>query len=172
MLNRNFVLILIANVLLGAALPILIILGSLVGAWMAPQEWLTTALPTVQMLTGIAVAGPISLFMGRFGRRAGFLLGAAALVMGSGLAIVAVENRDFALLCIAHAALGGALICFNFFRFAASDAVAPEHRPQAISLTLASGLVAALIGPEVFALSKDTLAPLPLAGAYAGIAAL
>ncbi|NQX93994.1 MAG: MFS transporter, partial [Erythrobacter sp.] len=125
-----------------------------------------------QMLAGIAVAGPISLFMGRFGRRAGFLLGAMALVVGGGLAIVAVQAMSFALLCLAHAMLGGALICFNFFRFAASEAVSPELRPQAISLTLASGLVAALIGPEVFAFSKDALAPLPLAGAYVGIVAL
>lgn len=172
MLNRNFVLILAANIVLGAALPMLIILGGLIGAWMAPQEWLATALPSVQMLAGIAVAGPISLFMGRYGRRAGFLLGAGALIFGGVLAIFAVQVQSFGVLCVAHAAMGGALICFNFFRFAASDAVAPEYRPQAISLTLASGLVAALIGPEVFAVSKDALAPLPLAGAYVGIIAL
>ncbi len=172
MLRRNFILILLANVVLGAALPMLIIMGGLVGAWMAPQDWLATALPSVQMVAGIAVAGPISIFMGRFGRRAGFLLGAIALVLGGGLAIFAIQIKSFAFLCAAHAALGGALICFNFFRFAASEAVAPEYRAQAISLTLASGLVAALIGPEVFALSKDTLAPLPLAGAYIGIVGL
>ena len=172
MVNRNFLLILAANVLLGAALPMLIILGSLVGAWMAPQEWLATALPSVQMVTGIVVAGPISLFMGRFGRRAGFLVGAATVVLGGALAIYAVHSNSFALLCVAHAGMGASLICFNFFRFAASEAVPPHFRSQAISLTLASGLVAALIGPEVFAVSKDAFAPLPLAGAYAGIIGL
>ncbi|MDJ0821372.1 MAG: MFS transporter [Paracoccaceae bacterium] len=172
MLNRNFLLILLGNVILGAALPILIILGVLAGAWLAPQSWLATAPPSVSMLAGIAVASPISRFMGRFGRRAGFMLGAAALVVGAGLAVLALLIQSFLLLCLAHVALGSALICVNFFRFAAAEAVAEDKRPQAISYTLASGLVAALIGPELFSWSKDALAPTPLAGAYAAIAGL
>ncbi|WP_298390562.1 MFS transporter [Ruegeria sp.] len=172
MLNRNFTLILLGNVILGSAMPMLIILGGLAGAWLAPQSWLATAPPSAQMIAGIAVASPISLFMGRFGRRAGFLLGAAALISGAILAVLALHVQNFVLLCLAHVALGAALICVNYFRFAASEAVAEEHRPQAISFTLASGLVAALIGPELFTWSKDALAPTPLAGAYAAMAVL
>ena len=124
------------------------------------------------MLSGIAIASPLSLFMGRFGRRAGFLLGAAALVVGGGLATLALLNQSFLLLCVAHVALGCALVCVNYFRFAAAEAVTKEQRPQAISLTLASGLVAALIGPELFSWSKAALLPTPLAGAYAAIAVI
>lgn len=172
MLNRNFTLILLGNVILGSAMPMLIILGGLAGAWLAPQGWLATAPPSAQMIAGIAVASPISLFMGRFGRRAGFLLGAAALIFGAILAVLALQIQSFVLLCLAHVALGAALICVNYFRFAASEAVAEKHRPQAISFTLASGLVAALIGPGLFSWSKDALAPTPLAGAYAAMAVL
>ena len=60
MLNRNFILILLSNVTLGCALPMLIILGVLAGAWLAPQEWLATAPTTVSMLAGIVVAGVVS----------------------------------------------------------------------------------------------------------------
>lgn len=172
MVNRNFALILLGNVVLGSALPMLIILGVLAGAWLAPHSWLATAPPSVSMLAGIGVAGPISLFMGRFGRRAGFLLGALCLVMGGGAGALALHVQSFALLCAAHFALGSALICVNYFRFAAAEAVEEAFRPQAISLTLASGLVAALIGPEVFTQAKDALAPTPLAGAYAAIAVM
>ena len=172
MINRNFLLILLGNVILGSALPMLIILGVLAGDWLAPQSWLATAPPSVSMLAGIAVASPISLFMGRFGRRAGFLLGAAALSLGAGLAVLALIYQSFLLLCFAHAFLGSALVCVNFFRFAAAEAVPEAQRPQAISFTLASGLVAALIGPEIFAWSTDALAPTPLACAYAAIALL
>jgi len=172
MLNRNFILILLGNVILGSAMPMLIILGGLAGAWLAPQSWLATGPPSAQMIAGIAVASPISLFMGRFGRPAGFLLGAAALTSGAILAVLALQIQSFVLLCLAHVALGAALICVNYFRFAASEAVSEEHRPQAISFTLASGLVAALIGPELFSWSKDALAPTPLAGAYAAMAVL
>ncbi len=172
MLNRNFFLILLGNVILGSAMPMLIILGGLAGAWLAPQNWLATAPPSAQMIAGIAVASPISLFMGRFGRRAGFLLGVVALISGAVLAVLALQVQSFTLLCLAHVALGAALICVNYFRFAASEAVPEERRPQAISFTLASGLVAALIGPELFTWSKDALAPTPLAGAYAAMAVL
>lgn len=172
MLNSNFVLILLGNVILGAALPMLIILGVLSGAWLAPLDWLATAPPSISMLAGIAVASPLSLFMGRYGRRAGFLLGAAAQITGAFLAVVALVVQSFLLLCLAHAALGCALVCVNYFRFAAAEAVKEAQRPQAISFTLASGLVAALIGPELFSWSKDALAPTPLAGAYAAIALL
>lgn len=172
MLNRNFALILTGNIVLGSAMPMLIILGGLSGAWIAPQTWLATAPPSAQMLAGIVVASPISLFMGRYGRRAGFLVGAAALVLGAGLATVSLITYSFVLLCIAHVILGGALICINYFRFAAAEAVDEKHRAQAISLTLASGLIAALVGPELFSLTKDTLSPTPLAGAYAAMAGL
>jgi len=172
MFNRNFALILLGNVVLGSALPMLIILGVLAGAWLAPQSWLATAPPSVSMLAGIVVAAPFSLFMGRFGRRAGFLLGAFAMAAGAVAAAAALYLQSFVLLCVAHFALGCALVCVNYFRFAAAEAVAERFRPQAISLTLASGLVAALIGPEVFTWSKDALAPIPLAGAYSAIALL
>ncbi|WP_425075071.1 MFS transporter [Sagittula sp. S175] len=172
MLTRNFILILLGNIILGSAMPMLIILGGLAGAWLAPQSWLATAPPSAQMISGILVAAPISLFMGRFGRRVGFLLGAAMLCVGGLLGALALVVQSFPLLCVAHVILGGALICVNYFRFAASDAVSLDFRPQAISLTLASGLIAALIGPELFSLSKDALSPTPMAGAYGAMAAL
>ncbi|TYC79805.1 MFS transporter [Stappia sp. BW2] len=172
MFTRNFLLILLANIVLGSAMPMLIILGGLAGGWLAPREWLATAPPSTQMLIGIIVATPVSLFMGRFGRRAGFLLGAMCLVVGGITAAVALVLQNFLLLCLAHAALGAALISVNYFRFAASEAVPAGHRAQAISFTLASGLVAALLGPQLFNEAKDILAPTPLAGAYLAIAAL
>ncbi|GIT91335.1 MFS transporter [Jannaschia pagri] len=170
MINRNFSLILLGNVILGVALPMLVTLGPLAGGWLAPQAWLATAPLSVSMLAGIAVASPMSLFMGRYGRRAGFLVGAMTLTTGALLAVGALLVLSFPLLCAAHGLMGCALVCINYFRFAAAEAVGPDHRSQAISLTLASGLVGALVGAQVFALSKDVLAPTPLAGAYAALA--
>lgn len=149
MLNRNFIAILFGNIIFGSAMPMLIILGGLAGAWLAPQSWLATAPPSAQMLTGIVVASPISLFMGRFGRRAGFLLGAGLIIVGGVVGATALYIHSFLLLCAAHIILGGALICVNYFRFAAAEAVVRPHQARAISFTLASGLVAALLGPQL-----------------------
>ena len=57
MLTRNFLLILLANIVLGSAMPMLIILGGLAGGWLAPHVWLATAPPSTQMLVGIIVLG-------------------------------------------------------------------------------------------------------------------
>ncbi|MEM9784842.1 MAG: MFS transporter, partial [Pseudomonadota bacterium] len=45
-------------------------------------------------------------------------------------------------------------------------------RPVAISLMLTSLLVAAIVGPQLFIVARDALAPIPFAGAYGAIAGI
>ncbi|WP_244508565.1 MFS transporter [Litoreibacter albidus] len=85
---------------------------------------------------------------------------------------MALYTGSFLLLCSAHLALGAALACYQYFRFAAAETVSAEWQPVAISLMLTSGLIAAFVGPQMFIVAKDMLAPVPLAGAYAALAAL
>lgn len=170
-MNRNFPLILLANVVMGTAMPMLIILGALAGGALAPGPAMAMLPPAVQMSTGLFVARPLAGLMYRRGRRMGFLLGAGCLISGGSLAAAAMITGQFALLVLAHLVFGAALIAINYLRFAAAESVMPQHRAQAISLTLASGLIAALAGPELFRLSRD-LGPAPLAGAYVAIAGL
>ena len=108
----------------------------------------------------------MSIFMGKFGRKNGFILGALLAIVGGGLGYVALDIRSFGVLCLAHMALGSALVCFNYFRFAASEVVDEPWRPVAISLVLGSGLIAAFAGPEIFNRTKDLLLPIQFAGAY------
>lgn len=170
-MNRNFPLILLANVVMGTAMPMLIILGALAGGALAPGPAMAMLPPAVQMSTGLFVARPLAGLMYRRGRRIGFLLGAGCLILGGTLATTAVITGQFALLVLAHLVFGAALIAINYLRFAAAESVMPQHQAQAISLTLASGLIAALAGPELFKLTRD-LGSAPLAGAYVAIAGL
>jgi MFS family permease len=172
MFTRNFLLILMANILLGSAMPLLIILGGFAGAELVPGSLLVTLPPTVQTLAGILVAAPLSIFMGRFGRQAGFLLSAGLVMAGGALGAVAMQISHFGLLCLGHLLLGAALIGVNYFRFAAAESVAEKKRARAMSFTLASGLVAALLGPEIFTLTRNLLPTFPFAGAYWAIAGL
>lgn len=172
MINRNLLLILLANIVLGAPMPMLIVLGSLVGAHLAPVGSLITVPISAQLLAGIVVATPLSLFMGYAGRRYGFLLAAGLTTLGSLTAVLALKIESFWLLCLAHFVMGSALVGVNYLRFAASEVVSESAKPNAISFTLASGIVAALVGPSLFEYSKDWLYPLPFAGAYATIAVL
>lgn len=72
MLNRNFILILISNIILGAPMPMLIILGGLAGGYLSPLPIAATLPPSVQMIAGILVAAPMSLYMGRVGHKRAF----------------------------------------------------------------------------------------------------
>ncbi len=170
--NASFLGLLSANTILSSAMPLLIILGGLAGLMLAPSTALATLPASLQTLAGFLAAAPFSLLMGKRGRKVGFLVGAGCAILGASLGVWAVVSGSFVLLCIAHMALGAALSCYLYFRFAAAETVSPAWQPVAISLMLTSGLVAALIGPQVFIMAKDALAPVPLAGAYVAIIAL
>lgn len=170
--NRNFLGLLLANTILGAAMPMLLILGGLSGLMLAPSPALATLPASVQTLAGLAAAAPFSLLMGLVGRRMGFVVGAGLTIAGALLATQAMYSQSFVLLCVGHFALGAGLSSFQYFRFAAGEAVDKKWQPVAISLMLTSGLIAAIGGPQLFIAAKDALAPVPLAGAYASIAVI
>ncbi len=170
--NGNYLGLLVSNTILGSAMPMLIILGGLAGLMLAPSTALATLPASLQTLAGLLAAAPFSLLMGRYGRKTGFVAGVGCAVFGAFMSVWALYVGNFILLCIAHLALGAALACYQYFRFAAAETVSAAWRPVAISLMLTSGLVAALVGPQLFIAAKDTLAPIPLAGAYAALAVL
>ncbi len=164
--NRNLMGLLLANAILGAAFPMQLILGGLTGLMLAPSPGLATLPSSIQTLAALFAAAPLSLLMGRFGRRTGFVLGGLLTLAGAVAATQAVYAQSFPLLCLAHFLMGAGWSSFQYFRFAAAEAVDVNWRPVAISLMLSSLLIAALVGPQVFILAKDALAPIPFAGAY------
>lgn len=170
--NASYIGLLAANTILGSAMPMLIILGGLAGLMLAPSDALATLPASLSALAGLLAAAPFSLLMGRLGRRIGFVVGGGCAIVGAFLGVWALTSGSFVLLCAAHLALGAALACYQFFRFAAAEVVSADWQPVAISLMLTSGLIAAFVGPQVFIWAKDALAPVPLAGAYAAIAVL
>jgi len=174
-LQRNFLLFLGGATVLSIPMPMLILLGGLAGVQLAPDPGLATLPTSVQILAGLFTVAPMSVFMGRFGRKIGFLAAAVFAILGGLLGAVSLLSGSFLLLCAAHFLLGIAVVSFGLFRFAATELVGPAHQAQAISLTLGIGLVAAVVAPEVFRAFRDSLAPVPFAGAYlavSGIAAL
>ena len=172
MFTKNLSLILLTNILLGAPMPMLIILGGLAGASLAPLDTLITVPVSAQLLAGILVASPLSLYMGRAGRKAGFLLVAATTSCGALMASTALYLDNFWLLCVAHLIMGAALVGVNFLRFAAAEVVDEINRPNAISFTLASGIIAALFGPSLFQHTQTLVPTIDFLGAYLAIAVL
>jgi len=114
----------------------------------------------------------MSWIMGRWGRRAGFLIGAAAGVLGGALAAQAVIAHSFAMLLAACLITGIYMAAHNFYRFAAVDMASRDYRPRAIAWVLAGGMVAAVFGPQLAIWFRDAMAPIPYAGAYRAMVAL
>ncbi len=158
---RNLALLFAGNAVLGAQMPMLVIMGGLAGLHLAPAPSLATFTISLQMLT--------SMLMGRFGRRAGFLCGALCAIGGGWLGTMALFEKNFVMLCLAHACFGVTQSSLWYFRFAAADAANQAWKPRAIALITGSGLIAALLGPEILIHARDYFFPVPFAGAYAAI---
>jgi len=170
--RRNLSVLFAAHAVLVSQTPVNVIVGGLAGAELAGNPAFATLPLSVIVLVSMFSAPVASLIMGRYGRRAGFLIGAMAGAIGGSLSVLAMFEHSFALL-LAGSAFGGVFQAFQgFVRFAASDAVAPVQQPRAISLVLAAGLISALVGPEIVPRLADAFAPVPFAGAYAAVVVL
>ncbi len=145
---------------------------ALAGDMLAEVKTLATLPMALQFIATMATTIPASHLMQRFGRRPGFITGAVIGICGGALSAYALFAGSFLLLC-AGAALLGVLMGFAmYYRFAAAEVAAPEHRNVAISLVLAGGVVAAFTGPNLAKYSKDFFDAATFAGCYGAIVLL
>jgi MFS family permease len=133
--------------------------SALVGVAIAPNPALATLPLSLQFLTTMFVVAPASLLMKRFGRRPVFVLGAVIGAGGFAVAASAVHLGNFALFTAAGILVGVHNAVGQFYRFAAAESVEARWRSRAISLTLAGGVLASLIGPNIARFTKDLVQP-------------
>jgi MFS family permease len=150
---------------------VLITVNALAGFALAPDKALAT-LPVTMYFVGSALTTiPLSFMMKRYGRRAGFTLGAAFAVLGSLICAVAVYATSFWLLCLGVLVLGAYFAAAQYYRFAAADSAPAEFKATAISLVLAGGIIGGFVGPETSKLTIDLLPGHTYAGAYLSLVA-
>jgi predicted MFS family arabinose efflux permease len=112
--------------------------------------------------------------MGRWGRRAGFMVGAAAGLAGTAIAAFAVLQASFVGLVLGTFVVGVYNAFGQYLRFAAADvadALQPSTKDRAIAWVLAGGIAGGIVGPELSKLSREWL-PVAFAGSYAALAAV
>ena len=144
---------------------IFISLNGLAGFMLATNKALATLPVTGYVIGGALWAVPASLFMKRYGRRAGFSFGSLMGIVGAGICATAVYTHSFELLCVGTLVTGAYSAFAIQYRFAAADMATPDFRAKAISLVLAGGIVGGIIGPESSKLTKDLFA-VPFLGSY------
>jgi MFS family permease len=114
---------------------------------------------------------PAALLMGRVGRRAGFTVGAILGIVGGVCSFLAIWYQMLWLLCVGAFLQGGSGAFAWHYRFAAADSANDGFRAKALSLVMAGGIVAGLIGPETAKWAVTLFDPVLFAGVYAVLAA-
>lgn len=169
---RNVAVLAGCQALLQTGMVMIITSGGLAGYMLAPDKSLATLPISFVMIGTMITTIPASLFMGRFGRRAGFWLGTLLGATGAALAVTSLVNGWFWTFCFAHIFHGAYQGFGQFYRFAAAEAATPEYRSRAISYVLLGAAVAAIVGPPMVAYTKDFVASGAFVATYAFIVGL
>lgn len=147
--KRNVAVLVCAQAVLGAQMPMLFVVGGLAGQQLAPIVCLAT-LPISMIVFGSMITAPwLSPFMQRFGRPAGFYVGAIGGLLGAAVGAYAITISNFYLFLAGSLLTGIYMSAQGFYRFAATDTASDAFRPKAISYVMAGGLLSAIIGPQL-----------------------
>ena len=168
-MNRHLLLLTLAQGLFLINNITLIAINGLVGLQLAPYGWMAT-LPVMGYVVGGAIAAPIVAHtQARYGRKVSFQIGLVVALGSALLAAYAAWTRHFNLLVLATVIAGYYNANGQLYRFAAAEVCRPDWKEKAVSVVLASGLVGAIVGPNLAAWTR-TLLPVPFVGAYLALA--
>ncbi len=169
--KRNVLVLVAAQAVVGAQLPILFIIGGLTGQMLASNPCWATLPISMIVLGSMAAATPLSSFMQAYGRRAGFWLACGAGAVGAAISAYALMLGSFALFLLGSFITGTYMSANGFYRFAATDTASPEFRPKAISYVMAGGLLSAVFGPQLVSLTTDAMS-VPFLATYLAVIGL
>ena len=155
--KRNTLILSVAQGLSITTTSINMINTGLVGALLATNPSYSTIPLSLQFLTIALTLIPVSLLMGKYGRRPMFLIGSIAAFLGCLTIAFAIVDKSFSLFILGSILLGFSQANQQFYRYAAADNVSNNQKSKAISLVLAGGIIAAVVGPEVSRYSFDLL---------------
>ncbi|EQB16344.1 MFS transporter [Novosphingobium lindaniclasticum] len=164
-----------AQALAGSHATVLFASGAVVGRELAPEAELAT-LPVSLFVVGMAASTlPAGRIATRHGRSRVFLIGSVSGLMAGLTAALAVVIQSFLLFCAAAFAAGSYAAVVLTFRFAAAECVPAPAKARALSLVLAGGIMAGLIGGQLVSLTMDLIPGRDFVGTYiasSGIAVL
>jgi len=168
-MKRNVAILAICQALMMSGNSLLVTATALVGLQIAPQpQWAT--IPFALMFVGVIITTyPASMMMQKFGRKAGFTLGAVLGVGGGVVSAWSIMQQSFIGFCLGSMLLGAFNAFGQYYRFAAAEAASDRLRSRAISYVLAGGVLAAFAGPNLAKLTRETFGA-EFSGNYACIA--
>lgn len=169
---RNISLLALMQAIVGSNQAIIMAVGALTAASLAPDKSMAT-LPTTFMILGLALmAAPATKIIYALGRRNGFMLGASIGIIAGFIAGLAVYLGSFWLFAIALAVVGASAAFGQQIRFAIADSVPENIQAKAISWVLLGGVAAGFLGPRLSYITKDWVGDVEFTGSFLIIAVL
>ena len=148
-LPRSIYVLAFATALLSTAMPFSFLIGGIVGMKFSSSPNLAT-LPLTLMVVGVAVGAlPASKLFQRYGYKVLFFVGVLLSYTAILIAIFALQIESFELWILAMFFTGLSSACAQQMRFTASLFVNHSSFPIALSVFMLSGVLAAIIGPEI-----------------------
>jgi MFS family permease len=161
-----------AQMLGSSGITVVVILGGIVAAQMAPRPSLATVPLSLAIVATALTTIPASLLMRRIGRRAGFMFGASVGLVGGLVAAQAVILSDFLMFCAATLLMGSSMAFTQQYRFAAAENAPPERLSQAVSYVLIGSLGAAIVNPQLALVARWLVPGTEYAGSFIAVALL
>jgi MFS family permease len=167
-MKRNVFLLSISQALLITCLSLMLTTSALVGRALAENKALATLPFGLLFLSQMLSTIPASLYMGRVGRRLGFMTSALFGLTGAIITTAAIFAGTFVLFCAGTILIGVFNGFGQYYRFAAAEVSSEEFRSRGISYVLAGGVLAAFVGPNLANWSKHALS-IEFAGSFASL---
>ncbi|WP_296761788.1 MFS transporter [Sediminimonas sp.] len=169
--RRNVVVLVLAQALLGAQMPMIFTIGGLAGQSLATNVCFATLPISLIVMGSMLAATPVSHMMQKYGRRVGFMIGSGAGALGAAVGAYGLYQASFPIFLLGSLITGVYMSAQGFYRFAAADTASEAFRPKAISYVMAGGLAAAVIGPQLIKATSQALV-IPFLGAYLTVIAI
>jgi MFS family permease len=147
-MNKNVWLLFACQALMNAVMSGQTIMASMVGYQLSGSA-LNTLPMAIQMVAVMCASLLASYAFSRFGRRGGFWLGCAIMMTGSLTFALGVYTDNFVIYCLGAIPAGLGFGISQHLRFAGAEVADQHAKARAVSLVLAGGVLAAIVGPEM-----------------------
>ncbi|QYK40157.1 MAG: MFS transporter [Paracoccaceae bacterium] len=169
--RRNVLVLVAAQAILGAQMPMIFTIAGLAGQSLAANACWATLPISLTVIGSMLSATPLSAIMQRYGRRTGFVIGALMGALGAVFGAWGLSTSSFPLFLLGALCTGSYMSAQGFYRFAAADTASDAFRPKAISWVMAGGLLSAVVGPQLVKVTAEAMV-VPFLGTYLAVIAL
>lgn len=170
--TRNVPILAFAQAMAMSGASLSVATAALVGYQLAEDKSLSTLPLAMQFIAVMLTSIPAAMLMKKIGRKVSFLFSTVFGLSGAGIAAYAIIEQNFLVFIIGVSLIGVFNGFANYYRFSAADAVDHDHKSRSISLVLAGGVIAAVIGPNLANYTRDSVASAIFAGSYAALIVL